>query len=494
MKRIHWLIVAAALVVTGAVLFAPGGVFAGTKVGVPQFPSGIAVGDNYAEDTLWVMGHIKIDSSGSYATMTLNGTTTISDSLYVPATAGAFWGKGSKIYADSSLIFSFSGTKGRLKVLGAVLGVDSMRVVKKFVAEDGAVATLDTVAITDGQYWPKGTPIFGDSVIFFKKTRIDADSMAIGLKLLCRDNSTALLDSVRVDDGTSFAANSKIWGTNTLVFKSMRPVMDSVTVGSKIRASQDATIYGANTLVLNGARISVDSASLGTKIRLGANANIYGNTKTTFGGAALWLDTMHVQQKAVFPKSAQIVADSLLIFTGGRAQFDTIAVNNILAKGGKGPGDAVNMADIRLTADTIFADTIGVGKVNVKTTLNCSGTFLVNSLPSVFPINVAFDDDSIADEGPHLSMVCPKALAVRYVIVDLSEAIATEACTLVVSSPTDSAKFKLHVGTDDTTMTCEMDVAAGAVLSVTSRPATGSKDGAALGADAPDCVLWVENK
>jgi hypothetical protein len=50
MKRIHWLIVAAALVVAGAILFAPGGVFAGINGEVPQFHAGVVVHD----DTLWL--------------------------------------------------------------------------------------------------------------------------------------------------------------------------------------------------------------------------------------------------------------------------------------------------------------------------------------------------------------------------------------------------------------------------------------------------------
>jgi hypothetical protein len=254
----------------------------------------------------------------------------------------------------------------------------------------------------------------------------------------------------------------KVWGTNTIVFKGMRPVMDSASLGSKIRVSQDASIYGANSLALVGAKLTVDTLKVTNRVRLFKNTTLY--------------------------------ADSLVILSGGRLQADTIAVSKFISTTGKGPGKTISMADITLTADTIFADTIGVSKVTVKTRLNASGSFEVNALPAVVPMSFAFDDDSLADPGPHFAMVMPRGVSVRYVTVDLSEAVGTAPCTLWVKAAADSAALVVANGTDDTTMACDVVCAAGGSITVTSAKASGSNDGAALGVDAPDCTIWLEWK
>jgi hypothetical protein len=271
-----------------------------------------------------------------------------------------------------------------------------------------------------------------------------------------------LLDSVRVDDGTSFAANMKVWGTNTLVFKGMKPVMDSASLGSKIRVSQDASIYGSNSIALVGAKLTVDTLKVTNRARLSKNTTLY--------------------------------ADSLVILSGGRLQADTIAVNRFVSKTGKGPGKSISMTDIKLTADTLFADSIGADKATIKTRLNSAGSFQVNSLPAVVPMSFAFDDDSLADPGPHFAMVMPRGVSVRYVTVDLSEAVGTAPCTLWVKAAADSAALVVANGTDDTTMACDVVCAAGGTITVTSAKTTGSNDGAALGVDAPDCTIWLEWK
>jgi hypothetical protein len=109
-------------------------------------------------------------------------------------------------------------------------------------------------------------------------------------------------------------------------------------------------------------------------------------------------------------------------------------------------------------------------------------------------MSFAFDDDSLADPGPHFAMVMPRGVSVRYVTVDLSEAVGTAPCTLWVKAAADSAALVVANGTDDTTMACDVVCAAGGTITVTSAKTTGSNDGAALGVDAPDCTIWLEWK
>jgi len=449
MKRLKTWVIGAAVLALGLILATQGDVvLAGLRTGGgwTNFPGKVQLGDNIGRDTVDVSGFLEVDSTAGFAELTISGGLLTADSVLV---------------------------NNLVKMGGS------------------SVIRADSVYFNEGVLFAKGQTVFCDSFLIFKNGRIDLDSMRVDTVDIITHATVAALTA----SGTVTANGDLTIDGGILTADSAN--IDSVDIGSHITAallttSGLATLTGATIdgaiLTADSANVdSIDVASHATVAALTASGVLTANDAVTIDGGLLTADSINVDSIDV-ATHATIGAITATSLTATSVGADSIAVDIFTASAGKGAGAAISMDGIVLTADTILSDSIGVAKIDVKT------LFHIGGVPAVFPIEVALDDDSLGDPGPHLAMTMPRQVAVRYAVLDLSEAVGAQNCTLWVKSTTDSAALIVLVGTDDTVMTCDVTVNAGTALDITSAIVTGSDDGAAAGTDAPDLVIWCENK